>query len=197
MSFRDLVLEYKDKTEGSKNIFKETDDYFVNEYFKNNKKFLNPPISPNPGEIYYFSYITDSEITKDRKFINRLPVVLCTDFFEANNFKILKGIDLITVPAKYRMEILSKVYDTFLNPMGDIASINDQKISINLKDDILSKLLAGTGYRNALFGFKTNFIRNAGSIKYSDWNKLPYLTVNMLEGLRIQGIYSEYESKLK
>lgn len=197
MSFRDLVLEYKNKTEGSKNIFKETDDYFVNEYFKNNKRFLIPPVLPNPGEIYYFNYSTDSKITKDRKFINRLPVVLCTDFFESNNFRILKGIDLITVPPKYRMEILSKVYDTFINSTGDMESIDNQKISINLKDDILSKLLPGTGYKNSLFGFKTNFIKNIGVIKYSDWDKLPYLTVNMLEGLRIQGIYSEYESKLK
>lgn len=197
MSFRDLVLEYKDKTEGSKNIFSETDNYFANGYFKNDKNFLAPPVSPNPGEIYYFSYLTDSKISKGRKFINRLPIVLCTDFFESNNFKILKGIDLITTPPKYRMEILSRVYDNLLNPIDNIESIDNKKINANLNDDNLDKLLSGTGYRNSLFGFKANFIRNMGTVKYSDWNKLPYLRINMLEGLKIQGIYSEYESKLK
>ena len=64
MSFKDLVLEYRDKIGEDKNIFKETDEYFLKEYFKNDKKFLSQPISIIPGKIYYFNYSTDSKITK-------------------------------------------------------------------------------------------------------------------------------------
>ncbi len=191
MSFKDLVLEYKDKADPTKSIFKETDEYFLKEYFKNRESFLSPPISPISGEIYYFNYTTDSKLSKDRSFINRFPVVLCTDFFRKEDTSIFKGIDLITVPQKYRVEILARVYDNFSQ------ALDNNKSPINLKDDVLEKILVSTGYKYSVFGFKSNFIKNMGMIKTKDWSKLPYLTINLLEGLRIQGIYSEYESKLK
>ena len=200
MSFKDLVLEYRDKIGEDKNIFKETDEYFLKEYFKNDKKFLSQPISIIPGKIYYFNYSTDSKITKERKFIDRFPVILCTDFFESGGFKIIKGIDLVTTPMKYRIEIMSRISDSFEQTIKD-NDISESKGGIpsplNLKDPELNKILEGTGYKSSLFGFKTSFIKNAGSIIYKDWSRLPYLSVNLIEGLRLSGIYSEYESKLK
>jgi|688.fasta_scaffold34545_3 hypothetical protein len=200
MSFKDLVLEYRDKIGTNKNIFRETDEYFLKEYFKNDKKFLPQPISIIPGKIYYFNYSTDSKITKERKFIDRFPVILCTDFFETGGFKIMKGIDLVTTPMKYRMEIISRIFDSFEQTIKD-NGISESEGGIasplNLKDSELNKILGDTGYKSSLFGFKTSFIKNAGSIIYKDWSKLPYLTVNLVEGLNISGIYSEYESKLK
>jgi hypothetical protein len=200
MSFKDLVLEYRDKIGEDKNIFKETDEYFLKEYFKNDKKFLSQPISIIPGKIYYFNYSTDSKITKERKFIDRFPVILCTDFFESGGFKIIKGIDLVTTPMKYRIEIMSRISDSFEQEIKD-NDISESKGGIpsplNLKDPELNKILEGTGYKSSLFGFKTSFIKNAGSIIYKDWSRLPYLSVNLIEGLRLSGIYSEYESKLK
>lgn len=200
MSFKDLVLEYRDKIGEDKNIFKETDEYFLKEYFKNDKKFLSQPISIIPGKIYYFNYSTDSKITKERKFIDRFPVILCTDFFESSGFKIIKGIDLVTTPMKYRIEIMSRISDSFEQTIKD-NDISESKGGIpsplNLKDPELNKILEGTGYKSSLFGFKTSFIKNAGSIIYKDWSRLPYLSVNLIEGLRLSGIYSEYESKLK
>jgi hypothetical protein len=200
MSFKDLVLEYRDEIGANKNVFKETDEYFLKEYFKNDKKFLPQPISIIPGKIYYFNYSTDSKITKERKFIDRFPVILCTDFFETGGFKIMKGIDLVTTPMKYRMEIISRIFDSFEQTIRDngISESEGGIVSpLNLKDSELNKILGGTGYKSSLFGFKTSFIKNAGSIIYKDWSKLPYLTVNLVEGLNISGIYSEYESKLK
>jgi hypothetical protein len=200
MSFKDLVLEYRDKIGEDKNNFKETDEYFLKEYFKNDKKFLSQPISIIPGKIYYFNYSTDSKITKERKFIDRFPVILCTDFFESGGFKIIKGIDLVTTPMKYRIEIMSRISDSFEQTIKD-NDISESKGGIpsplNLKDPELNKILEGTGYKSSLFGFKTSFIKNAGSIIYKDWSRLPYLSVNLIEGLRLSGIYSEYESKLK
>ena len=196
MSFKDLVLEYKEKSDPTRSIFKETDEYFLKNNFKNNQSFLTQPINPISGEIYYFNYSTDSKISKERKFIDRFPVVLCTDFFLKDSVSIIKGIDLVTVPPKYRMEILSRIYDNFAKDIEN-NSTSTAKTPLNLKDDILDKLLVNTGYKYSVFGFKSNFIKNIGIIKPKDWSKLPYLTINVLEGLRIQGIYNEYESKLK
>jgi hypothetical protein len=200
MSFKDSSIEYQDNVGSSGNVFKETDIYFMKDYFKNDKSFLKQPISIIPGRIYFFNYSTDSKINKDRKFIDRFPVVLCTDFFESGGFKILKGIDLVTTPMRYRMDILSRIYDNFNQTIlsNDIAESDGGNISpLNLKDLELDKILKGTGYKASLFGFKTNFMKNMGSIKSKDWIKLPYLSVNLVEGLNISGIYSEYESKLK
>ena len=200
MSFKELILEYRNNIKGGKDIFKQTDEYFLKDYFKNNKRFMTPPISIIPGKIYYFNYLTDSKISKERKFIDRFPVILCTDFFESGGFKIMKGIDLVTTPTKYRIEIISTISDLFEQTLKDNA-ISESKGGIpsplNLKDTELNKILKGTGYKSSLFGFKTSFMKNMGSIVYKDWIRIPYLTVNLIEGLKLSGIYSEYESKLK
>jgi hypothetical protein len=98
------------------------------------------------------------------------------------------------------MEIISRIFDSFEQTIKD-NGISESEGGIasplNLKDSELNKILGDTGYKSSLFGFKTSFIKNAGSIIYKDWSKLPYLTVNLVEGLNISGIYSEYESKLK
>ena len=67
MSFKELVLEYRNNIKGGKDIFKQTDEYFLKDYFKNNKRFMTQPISIIPGKIYYFNYLTDSKINKERK----------------------------------------------------------------------------------------------------------------------------------
>ena len=57
-------------------------------------------------------------------------------------------------------------------------------------------MLAGTGYEAALFGFKTNYIREIHILDLEDWYKIPYLRKSQIEGLDIAGIYKEYQSKL-
>ena len=112
----------------------------------------------------------------------------------------MKGIDLVTTPTKYRIEIISIISDLFEQTLKD-NDISESKGGIpsplNLKDPELNKILKGTGYKSSLFGFKTSFMKNMGSIVYEDWIRIPYLTVNLIEGLKLSGIYSEYESKLK
>ena len=61
MSFKELVLEYRNNIKGGKDIFKQTDEYFLKDYFKNNKRFMTQPISIIPGKIYYFNYLTDCD----------------------------------------------------------------------------------------------------------------------------------------
>lgn len=198
--YRDLVLEYKDLPENKGDIFSLTDEFFISKYLKNDSpdpKFTPPFI---PGEIYTFEYNTDSELSSKRPFIDRVPLVICTDVFDTKESgTILKGIDLITVPNRIRIDIIGKIYDNFseLIKSNDLSyEFGRAKVPVNLKDPILRNLLKNTGYGNALFGFKYKFIRNPKVISVNDWQKIPYLRAHFIEGLNIQGIYNEYQSKL-
>ena len=198
--FSNLVLEYKDSIEPGRNIANETNSFFKKEYFNNSKldKKFSPPFVP--GEMYFFKYQTDSKISSSRPFIDRFPIILCTDVFSTvNSGTVVKGIDLIVVPPRIRIDIIGKIYDYFL----DKIEINNAsykkggaKSPIDLSDRVLNGLLSGTGYKEALFGFKYKFIRDPGVIGSEDWPKIPYLSMNLLEGSSIQGIYKEYQSKL-
>ena len=200
MTYSESVLGYKKEFNNVADLVKNTDDIFTQKYFDggtSDKKFLPPFI---PGEIYSFQYPTDSEITEKRKFIDRNPIVLCTDSHQTkNNGVILTGIDLIVTPPEYRLKILGKVYDNF--PLLIEKNQNHYEkggaatplplTSVNLK-----KMLVGTGYESSLFGFKTNFIREIHILDLEDWYKIPYLRKTFVEGLDIGGIYKEFQSKL-
>ena len=198
--YTDLVLEYKNDPKNAGNIYDITNDTFLSKYFKNSnpdRKFKPPFIS---GEIYSFNYQTDSKITDKRPFIDRMPLVMCTDIFETKESGlIIKGIDLITVPLRNRIDIIGRIYDNFNEQVkaNDVSyTKGGAKSPINLKDKVLINLLRNTGYNQALFGFKAKFIKEVKIIDVSDWSKIPYLTVNSIEGLNVQEIYKGYQSKL-
>ena len=200
MSYSDSVLEYKKETKSINELVKKTDDIFTEKYFpggKSSKKFVLPFI---PGEIYSFTYNTDTEISEGRKFIDRNPIVLCIDsFVTKENGLILKGIDLIVVPPDQRLNILSKIYDSFSviiekNQLHYTKGTNVTAVPMTNKN--LKGLLFGTGYEQAVTGFKTKFMRDISILDLEDWYKLPYLRKSLVEGLDIQGIYTEYQSKL-
>lgn len=198
--YTDLVLEYKNDPKNTGNIYDITNSAFLSKYFKNSnpdRKFKPPFIS---GEIYSFNYQTDSKITDKRPFIDRMPLVMCTDIFETKESGlIIKGIDLITVPLRNRIDIIGRIYDSFNEQVkaNDVSyTKGGSKSPINLKDKVLANLLKNTGYNQALFGFKAKFIKEVKIIDVSDWSKIPYLTVNSIEGLNVQEIYKQYQSKL-
>jgi hypothetical protein len=198
--FTDEVLSYKNSVLSGEELIRKTNTYFSDKYLNNpnpEKKFTPPFI---PGEIYYFRYQTDSKISKDRPFINRIPIVLCTDVVETiKTGTLLKGIDLVVVPPRLRIDIIGKIYDSFKSQIesNDLTyGKGGKKIPIRLTSQIIDPLLEDTGYKNALFGFKYKFIRSPGVIAPLDWPKLPYLSANLIEGMPIQGIYNEYQTKL-
>jgi hypothetical protein len=198
--FSNLVKEYKDSINSGKNISLETNQYFIDTYFTNPSPELKftPPFTP--GEIYYFRYLTDSQLSKKRTFINRFPILLCTEVFNTIEYgTVIRGIDLITVPPAIKVDILGKIFDNFsLQIQKNETSYKkgSSKSSINLKDSNLRILLNGTGYKSAVFGFRYKFIKSPGVISSLDWAKLPFLSFSSLEGSTLQVIYKEYQSKL-
>lgn len=190
ITFAQKVLEYKNSFKAVPEVIKETDLFFDKNYFpgaRPKKKFNLPFI---PGQIYSFAYKTPTKVSKERKFVNRNPVVLCTDFFQNKDMGlIMKGIDLVTVPPDFRVKILERVYDNFLS---DVVS----GTPISLGDIDLKTILADTGYAKSLFGFKTSYFGDIFTVDIQDWCKIPYLSKSFIEGLNLQGIYTEYKSKL-
>jgi hypothetical protein len=190
MRYSEKVLEYKDSFENLSQAVKSVDLLFDSKYYPNSKgnSTFKPPFLP--GQIYSFSYKTTSKLSDERKFINRNPVVLCTDSFDNKDGLILKGIDLITVPPNFRLEILKRIYDQFIN------ELTSGRTPLPLNDKNLSSFLSGTGYQQSVFGFKTSFFGDVYTVSIEDWPKLPYLSKSFIEGMNLQGIYTEYKSKL-
>ena len=198
--YSDLVLIYKDSIAAGKNIFIETDNYFTDTYFYSNKEII-PFIPPFiPGTVYSFDYLTDTKISDNRKFIDRRPLIICTGIYQnLTSGTIIEGIDLITVPPRIRVDIIGKIYDQFYQQIeSNYKSFESGGaiLPVNLKKPILVNLLKNTGYTASLFGFKYKFIRKPRIISVKDWGKIPYISISNIDGLGLQTIYSEYQSKL-
>lgn len=197
MSYKSLVESYKNEFRNQTDLVKSTDKTFADKYSNGDIGFSPPFI---PGTIYYFKYNTTTEISKDRSFINRNPLVLCTDYIRGDNGSILIGIDLITVPPFERIEIISRVYDTFNNTIESNESFlnkGGKQTPILFRNGVLDRLMRGTGYSKSLFGFKLDFIDSVIELKLEDWSKIPYLRASSIEGKSVEEIYKEYKVKLK
>lgn len=200
MKYSDLVLSYKKEYKSIGELVSNTDKVFDSKYFeggKSDKKFNLPFV---PGEIYSFSYNTDSKLSESRKFINRNPIILCVDSYKNQKYGlIVKGIDLLTVPPDNRVEILTRIYDKFAKEIESndrTYSKGASRIPLPLNNKNLEILLSGTGYNYSIFGFKSSFMKNISVLDLEDWYKIPYLKKSSIEGLDAQGIYNEYRSKL-
>jgi hypothetical protein len=190
IKFSQKVLEYKNSYRSLPEVINETNSFFDENYFPGAKiktKFNLPFV---PGQIYSFAYKTPSLLSKSRKFINRNPVVLCTDSFQNKEMGlIMKGIDLITVPPDIRVIILERIYDKFFS------LIESGSKPIPVTEDNLKNLLSDTSFDKSVFGFKTTYFGEIYRITPEDWYKIPYLSKSFMEGLNLQGIYSLYKSK--
>jgi hypothetical protein len=190
INFSRKVLEYKNSYVSLSEVIKETNDFFDKNYFPGAsvKTKFNPPFVP--GQIYSFEYRTPSTISENRKYINRNPVVICTDSFQSKEIGfIMKGIDLITVPPDIRVTILERIYDKFLSV------IESGFKPIPVTDEILKNLLSDTGFSKSLFGFRVKYFGEIYRIDPKDWCRIPYLSKSFVEGLNLQGIYNLYKMK--
>ena len=195
ITYSQRVLEYKNSAKNIDELVNKTNSLFEEKYFNPSKSAKSFSLPFIPGEIYSFYYKTPTEISKDRSFINRNPIVLCTESIKnTEGDLILKGIDLVVVPMDLRVKIIGRIYDNFYSL---IQSNSEGKINpLPLTNSNLKKLLSDTGYENASFGFKTSFFDNITSVSLDDWPYIPYLTKAYIEGMNLKGIYTEYKSKL-
>lgn len=204
MSFLSKIEKYKSGFISESQAVSETDSYFIDSYIKlKNKDFKPESFSGEfiPGKIYIFRYNPDQ--TKERKegFINRMPILLSFGVKQTKDLNsILYGVDLIATPPDERIKILNKIYEYGKETIeSNIEAYKKSGVQspLNLKGDTIKSLLEDTGYYSSFKGFTVSSISSPYIINYSDWEKLPYLSVALLQGSSPSEIYTEYRSKLK
>lgn len=189
--FKLRFQEYKDSIKGSNSLYEESFLYWLNNYV-NQKNTLNPSNFLS-GKIYSFEYI---DILEKKKFINKRPIVLFTEFFNTETRASFGGIDLILIPPIKRiflLEVLQSVYQKQIEE--NIARLERGNIldQFPLKMDykILDSILKDFKWKNAYRAWDLKKIRDIKEIPYEDWTKIVYLHTRSIEGIPIEEIYNK------
>lgn len=146
---------------------------------------------PLPGFIYTFIYppknseeiiITDGK--REKVYKDYVPIFFCTGI---KDNKILRGINLNTLPELERVKFLESYYRMYLDFFKDIELLTENdKLALNKK--YINLALSPTGYDiiklfNELTNAKFNYgfrnyqmdnIKQFRMIEYSEWNYIPH-----------------------
>jgi hypothetical protein len=150
------------------------------------------------GKIYFSLYNTPSKLNEKILFINRYPNFLYLSEEKVGGEIICKVLDLTVIPPDFKSQILNRIFNVYYDKIKS----NDEKIgftqeSLNIKGLDLEKIVGDLGYKNAVFGFKKQYLTNTKVVDYSDWVKLVYFNQSSMEGLSLEQIYNRYKSKTK
>jgi hypothetical protein len=171
---------------------------FLKKYGPNSDESVEKFSSFKSGKIYFAVNTTKYKPEEKNSFVNRYPCFLFLSEERTQSGTICKVMDLTIIPSDYRAEILTKLTSTFGEIIQEnIRNLQSSQMPLNLKGENLQKILKGTGYEFAIFGFKMENLQNIKIVDYADWIKIPFLSHASLEGLSLQKIYSEYKSKIK
>lgn len=201
MDIREQIIKYREEAGSVSALAAKTDVYFLDKYgvrgegssYKYNGTLI-------PGNIYFFTYETDSKLSDKVKFINRSPLIFYISAEKVGQETVIKCIDLTITPPEQRAEIIQRIGQKFQSVIDSGAKSvekggNPAEIRLSSKD--LSSLLSGTGYNFSVVGLKIGFMSEIKWVDYSDWCKLPFLKYSFIQGTSINEIYSDYRSKLK
>ena len=201
MEFREQIIQYRKEAPSVASLSTKTDLYFLEKYGSGGPggslKFTGTMI---PGNVYFFNYDTDTQLSQKVQYINRNPLILYISSEKIGKDTIIKSIDLTVTPPDQRLEILQYFWDKFQPTM----EANQKRVSkgeppeeIRLTSKDLPLLFKDTGYSASFTGFKFQFMKNIKWVDYSDWCKLPFLKYTFVQGIPINEIYTNYRSKLK
>jgi len=200
MDFREQIIEYRKSAPSVSSLSIDTDLYFLEKYGTDGKgakyKFDGTLI---PGNIYFFSYDTNTELSDKVPFINRNPLILYLSSEKIGEDIVVKSIDLTVTPPEQRLEIVQNFWNQFKSSIEEgIKKTEEGNVPNPIRVDSKSipRLFEGTGYSSSFVGFKYKFMRNIKWVDYSDWAKLPFLKYSSVQGLSINEIYTNYRSKL-
>ena len=126
-----------------------------------------------PGNVYFFNYDTDTELSQKVQYINRNPLILYISSERIGKDIIVKSIDLTLTPPEQRLEILQNFWDKFQPTM----EANQKRVA---KGETPEEIM-----------------KNIKWVDYADWCKLPFVKYTSVQGLPINEIYTNYRSKLK
>ena len=114
MEFREQIIEYRKEAPSVASLATKTDIYFLDKYGSGGPggslKFTGTMI---PGNVYFFNYDTDTELSQKVQYINRNPLILYISSERIGKDIIVKSIDLTLTPPEQRLEILQNFWDKF------------------------------------------------------------------------------------
>lgn len=200
MTFSEQIIEYRKSASAVSSLSTNTDLYFLDKYGVNGKggdyKFDGVLI---PGNVYFFSYGTNTEVSEKVPFINRNPLILYLSSEKIGEDIVIKSIDLTVTPPDQRLNILQRFWDQFKPSIDEGMERIGRKgtpSTIRVGSGDIPLLFRDTGYNTSFTGFKYKFMMDIKWVDYSDWAKLPFLKYSSVQGLSINEIYSNYRSKL-
>ena len=200
MDLREQIIEYRNSATSVSSLATDTDLYFLGKYGVDGKgtsyKFDGTLI---PGNIYFFSYDTNMELSDKVPFINRNPLILYLSSEKVGDDIVVKSIDLTITPPEQRLDILQKFWNQFQPSIEEgikKTEAGNAPSTIRIESKSIPRLFGGTGYSSSFVGFKYRFMKNVKWVSYLDWAKLPFLKYSSIQGLSVNEIYTNYRSKL-
>lgn len=190
MEFR---KEIRDAVEKAGSTGKLAEESFLN--YVNNYSVLKSSDSIGSliqGKIYTFYY--DSEVKKEKGFINRRPVV----FLESREItpvkSVIKGLDLILISPLNRINFfirLNAIFGKMINQNEGREKASQMPLRFDSK--LLETLLGGAKYNHSYTGYKMEKIKGLREIPREDWKYLVYLNTRSIEGASLNDIYNKYK----
>jgi len=198
IDFQDQARELRNKFPSLSKLNVHVNEEFLEKYGPNSKSTGEKFTSLKSGKVYFALHTTKLKPGKKNFFINRYPCFLFLSEERIGAEIICKIMDFTIIPPENRAEILTRLTSTFSEILQEnIKNIAGSQLPLNLKGENLQKMLRGTGYEFAIFGFLKENLQKIKIVDYADWVKIPYFSHASLEGLSLDQIYSEYKSKIK
>jgi hypothetical protein len=146
------------------------------------------------GKVYSFEY--NDQLEKNKKYINRRPVVFFTGFRSYEDKAVFYGIDLILLSPQVRIPFFTRIQSVY----QDIIENNQEKINkgelksqVQLKTDYetLDIILKGINYKHAYKAWDLKKVRDVVEIPYEDWTRIVYLDTRSIQGTPLNEIYKK------
>ena len=163
------------------------------------KTFVNTKSEFNPssflqGKVYSFEY--NDQLEKNKKYINKRPIVFFTGFKSYEDKAIFYGIDLILLSPQFRMPfftIVQSVYQDIIEKNQEKLDKGELKSQVQLKTDYetLDIILKGINYKHAYRAWDLKKVRDVVEIPYEDWTRIVYLDTRSIEGTQLNEIYKK------
>lgn len=146
------------------------------------------------GKVYSFEY--NDQLEKNKKYINKRPVVFFTGFKSSEDRSVFYGIDLILLSPQFRILFFTRIQSV----SKDIIENNQKKINqgelktqVQLRTDYktLDIILKGINYKHAYRVWDLKKVRDVVEIPYNDWTRIVYLDTRSIQGTPLNEIYKK------
>jgi hypothetical protein len=190
--FNERFEEYKSSVSGLSSLSEESFLYWQKNYL--DKKSTLEISDLLIGKIYSFDY--NDRIEKNKKFINKRPVVFFTGFFTSEDKVVFGGLDLILIPPQFRLAFfirISSVYESQIQTNIERVERGNFLDQIQLKCDypIIDNIMRGIPWKNSYRAWDIQKIKDVKEITYEDWTRIVYLQTRSIEGTPIEEIYKK------